>query len=188
LLALLELTAARFPARLDTAGQPILLEDQDRRRWDRSAIARGRAALARAAGPNGLGSYGLQAAIAECHDVAPSVAGTDWDRIVLLYEALRRLAPSPVVDLNHAVAVSMASGPGEGLALVDGLAAGGTLAGYHPLHVVRGELLMRLGRTADARGDFLRAAEICTNRAERSVLEGKAAAAADESLTKGLDR
>ncbi|HJR91530.1 MAG TPA: sigma-70 family RNA polymerase sigma factor [Acidimicrobiia bacterium] len=178
LLALLELTSARFPARIGGGGQPILLEDQDRRRWDRSAIARGRAALRRAAGPNGLGAYGLQAAIAECHDVASSVAGTDWERIVLLYEALRRLAPSPVVELNHAVAVSMASGPDEALALVDALALGGALTGYHPLHVVRAELLVRLGRPADARGEFLRAAEMCTNQAERGLLERKAAAAA----------
>ena len=113
LLALLELTAARFPARVGADGEPVLLEDQDRRRWDRAAIRRGRAALARATSAGrGLGPYGLQAAIAECHDVAPSVAETDWERIVLLYEALGRVAPSPVVELNRAVAVSMAAGPG----------------------------------------------------------------------------
>lgn len=178
LVALLELTSARFPARLSADGRPVLLEDQDRRLWDRSAIARGQAALARAAGPNGLGAYGLQAAIAECHDVAPSVADTDWERIVLLYDALRKLTPSPVVDLNHAVAVSMATGPAAGLALVDALVADGALAGFHPLYVVRGELLARLGRRADARGEFVRAAAMCTNVAERAVLEGKAAAAA----------
>ena len=179
LVALLELTSARFPARLDADGRPMLLEDQDRRLWDRSAISRGRAALERAAGPNGLGSYGLQASIAECHDVARSVADTDWERIVLLYDALRLLAPSPVIDLNHAVAVAMATGPAEGLALVDALAADGALADYHPLYAVRGELMARLGRRADARGEFLRAAAMCANAAERAVLERKATAAAD---------
>lgn len=178
LVALLELTSARFPARLDAGGRPVLLEDQDRRLWDRSAIARGRAALERAAGPNGLGAYGLQAAIAECHDVAPSVADTDWERIVLLYDALRRLTPSPIIDLNHAVAVSMATGPATGLDLVDALVADGALSEYHPLYAVRGELLARLGRRADARGEFLRAAEMCTNAAERAVLEGKATTSA----------
>ena len=179
LVALLELTSARFPARLDADGGAVLLEAQDRRLWDRSAIARGRAALERAAGPNGLGSYGLQASIAECHDVAPSVAETDWERIVLLYDALRRLTPSPVIDLNHAVAVSMATGPAAGLDLVDALVADGALAEYHPLYVVRGELLARLGRRADARGEFFRAAAMCSNAAERAVLESKATATAD---------
>ncbi len=116
LLALLELTAARFPARTGPSGEPVLLEDQDRRRWDRAAIIRGRAALRRAVGPAGMGVYALQAAIAECHAVARSVAETDWERIVVLYEALGRLAPSPVVDLNRAVAVAMAHGPGSGCA------------------------------------------------------------------------
>ncbi len=112
LVALMELTAARFPARLDANGDPVLLADQDRRRWDRGAITRGRAALARAdAAGRGRGAYSLQAAIAECHAVAVSVDDTDWDRIVVLYEALGRLAPSPIVELNRAAAVSMASGP-----------------------------------------------------------------------------
>jgi RNA polymerase sigma factor (sigma-70 family) len=177
LVALLELTSARFPARLDVDGRPVLLEDQDRRRWDRSAIVRGRAALERAAGPSGLGAYGLQAAIAECHDVAPSVAETDWDRILVLYEALRRLTPSPVVELNRAVAVSMASGPAAALELVEALIAGGALVDFHPVHVVRGELLSRLGRGAEAGDEFLRAAAMCTNAAERALLEAKAAAA-----------
>ena len=175
LLALLELTSARFPARTEADGRPVLLDDQDRRRWDRAAIARGRAALRRSAGPNGLGPYGLQAAIAECHAVADSVADTDWERIVLLYEALRLIAPSPVVDLNHAVAVSMASGPGAAIDLVEALAADGALADYHPFYAVRGELFARLGRRAEARGDFLRAAELCRNSAERAVLAAKAA-------------
>src|SRR5690606_9597420 len=128
LLALLELTAARFPARTAPDGTPVLLEDQDRRRWDLSAIRRGRAALARAVqAGRGLGAYGLQAAIAECHAVARSVADTDWDRIVVLYEALGRVAPSPVVELNRAVAVAMAQGPAAGLRLVDDLVARGEL-------------------------------------------------------------
>ena len=133
LLALLELTAARFPARTDADGEPVLLEDQDRRRWDRAAIRRGRAALEQAGRVGrGLGAYGVQAAIAECHAVAPSVAETDWGRIVVLYEALSRLAPSPVVSLNHAVAVSMETGPAAGLTLVDGLVGGGCAARLAP--------------------------------------------------------
>lgn len=177
LLALLELTAARFPARLDAAGRPVLLEAQDRRRWDRSAIRRGRAALATAGrAGRGLGAYGLQAAIAECHAVAPSVAETDWERIVLLYEALGRLAPSPVVELNRAVAVAMATGPAAGLAVVDELVARGELAGSQLVPAVRGELLARLGRAAEAAGEYRRAASLTANAAERAVLEGKAAA------------
>ncbi|MFA1550125.1 RNA polymerase sigma factor [Actinomadura chokoriensis] len=177
LLALLELTAARFPARTGPDGEPVLLEDQDRRRWDRSAIGRGRAALARAekAG-RGLAAYGLQAAIAECHAVAPSAGATDWDRIVLLYEALGRLAPSPVVELNRAVAVSMARGPGAALPIVDGLADAGALAGSHLLPTVRGELLTRLGRTGEARAELEHAAGLCRNERERAVLERKLAA------------
>ncbi|WP_017589638.1 RNA polymerase sigma factor [Nocardiopsis ganjiahuensis] len=176
LLALLELTAARFPARVDDQGRPVLLEDQDRRLWDRSAVRRGRAALARAAeAGKGLGPYGLQAAIAECHAVAASVPETDWDRVVALYEALGRVAPSPVVDLNRAVAVAMASGPASGLRIVDELEAGGSLARSHLLPGVRAELLARLGRRDEARVDYLRAAELCANTAERTVLEAKAA-------------
>jgi predicted RNA polymerase sigma factor len=121
-----------------------------------------------------MGVYALQAAIAECHAVAGSVAETDWERIVVLYEALGRLAPSPVVDLNRAVAVAMAHGPALGLRVVDGLVEQGALAGSHLLPGVRGELLARLGRTAEARGEYLRAAEMCGNAAERSVLERKA--------------
>jgi RNA polymerase sigma factor (sigma-70 family) len=177
LLALQELTAARFPARTGPSGEPVLLEDQDRRRWDRASIIRGRAALRRAAGPAGMGTYALQAAIAECHAVARSVPETDWERIVVLYEALGRIAPSPVVDLNRAVAVAMAHGPDVGLRVVDGLVDRGVLAGSHLLPGVRGELLARLGRTAEARGEYLRAAELCGNTAERRVLERKARAA-----------
>ena len=174
LLALMELTAARFPARLNAAGQPILLEDQDRRRWDQSAIRRGRAALSTAAGSGrGLGAYGLQASIAECHAVAHSVEDTDWDRIVVLYEALGRLTPSPIIDLNRAVAVSIASGPAAGLGLIDELAARGELKGSHLLPAVKGELLSRLGRHEEASEAFHQALELCSNGAERWALERK---------------
>jgi RNA polymerase sigma factor (sigma-70 family) len=174
LVALLELTAARFPARTGPDGEPVLLEHQDRRRWDRSAVARGRAALARAerAG-RGLGYYGLQAAIAACHAVAPSVEATDWERIVLLYEALGRLAPSPVVDLNRAVAVSMAHGPAAALPIVDELTGTEALAGSHLLPSVRGELLARLGRADEAREEFALAVARCGNERERGLLERK---------------
>ncbi|QXJ25601.1 RNA polymerase subunit sigma-24 [Actinomadura graeca] len=177
LLALLELTAARFPARVGPDGEPVLLERQDRRRWDRASIRRGRAALAAAERlGRGLGAYGLQAAIAECHAVAPSVGATDWERIVLLYEALGRLAPSPVVDLNRAVAVSMARGPAEALPIVDRLAAAGALASSHHLPSVRGELLTRLGRDGEARTELEAAVRLCGNERERAVLERKLAA------------
>ncbi|SDP80685.1 RNA polymerase sigma factor, sigma-70 family [Arthrobacter sp. ok909] len=174
LLALLELTAARFPARLDASGRPVLLEDQDRRLWDQSAIRRGRAALARAVGGGrGLGAYGLQASIAECHAVARSVAETDWQRIVILYEALGRLTPSPVIELNRAVAVAMAAGPAEGLELVDAIVSRGELTGSHLLPAIRGEMLTRLGRRDEARSALLRAVELCGNAAERAALERK---------------
>jgi len=176
MLALLELTAARFPARTGPDGEPVLLEQQDRRRWDRAAIRRGRAALVRAEQVGrGLGAYGLQAAIAECHAVAASVETTNWERIVLIYEALGRLAPSPVVDLNRAVAVSMAQGPAAALPIVDTLAAAGALANSHLLSSVRGELLTRLGRTHEARTELERAAELCGNERERMVLRRKLA-------------
>ncbi|GAB2733138.1 sigma-70 family RNA polymerase sigma factor [Arthrobacter bambusae] len=174
LLAVLELTAARFPARLDASGNPVLLEDQDRGLWDQAAIRRGRAALARAAGAGrGLGAYGLQAAIAECHAVARSVAETDWQRIVILYEALGRLTPSPVIELNRAVAVAMAAGPAEGLELVDAIASRGELTGSHLLPAIRGEMLTRLGRRDEARSALLQALELCGNAAERAALERK---------------
>ncbi|MEU0793362.1 sigma-70 family RNA polymerase sigma factor [Amycolatopsis sp. NPDC005961] len=175
LLALCELTAARFPARTGPDGAPVLLEDQDRRRWDFSAIHRGLAALAKAS-PRGLGPYGLQAAIAAVHASAPSVEATAWDRIVVLYEALGRVAPSPVVELNRAVAVAMASGPEHGLAIVDELIAADRLPGSHLVPTVRGELLTRLGRHPEARAELELAARLCTNEQERSVLLRKAAA------------
>ncbi|MDH5133934.1 RNA polymerase sigma factor [Microbacterium sp. NPDC089313] len=175
LLALLELTAARFPARTDRNGDPVLLADQDRGRWDRSRIARGRAALATADGlGRGRGAYGLQAAIAECHAVAPSVEETDWDRIVVLYEALGRLTPSPVVELNRAAAVAMATGPASALRLLDELSASGVLRGYHLLPATRGELLRRLGRESEARSEFAVAAGLAGNDRERRLLERKA--------------
>jgi predicted RNA polymerase sigma factor len=174
LLALLELTAARFPARTGPRGEAVLLEQQDRARWDQAAIRRGRAALARAqAAGRGLGGYGLQAAIAECHAVAPSVAETDWGRVVVLYDALARLAPSPVVELNRAVALSMDEGPAAGLEVVDRLVAEGALVTSALLPGVRGELLTRLGRTEEARAELRRAVELCGNARERAVLEGK---------------
>jgi len=172
LVALMAFSAARFPARVDAAGDPVLLADQDRARWDRSLVALGSAALARAdATGRGRGPYALQAAIAECHDTAPSVEATDWARIVLLYEALGRLAPSPVVELNRAVAVSMAQGPASALRIVDGLAA--ALEGYPQLPGVRGELLSRLGRAEEARAEYERAARMTGNERERQVLEAK---------------
>jgi predicted RNA polymerase sigma factor len=179
LLGLFELTAARFAARTGPDGEAVLLEDQDRRLWDRSAIRRGLASIGRAAAVGrGLGPYGLQAAIAACHASAPSVAETDWERIVLLYEALGRVAPSPIVELNRAVAVAMASGPGPALSMVDELVATDRLSGSYLLPSVRGELLARLGRNAEARAELELAARLCGNDRERSVLLRKAAALA----------
>lgn len=169
LLALFELTAARFPARTTPDGSPVLLEDQDRRRWDVSAIHRGLAALAKASA-GGLGPYGLQAAIAATHAAAPSVEATDWDKIVVLYEALARVAPSPIVELNRAVAIAMSSGPAEALAIVDDLVVSDRLSGSHLVPTVRGELLTRLGRRPEARAELELAARLCANERERSVL------------------
>lgn len=181
LVALMELTSARFPARLDAAGQPVLLEDQDRRLWDQSAIRRGRAALSTAvAAGRGLGAYGLQASIAECHAVARAAEDTDWQRIVILYEALGRLVPSPVIELNHAVAVAMAAGPAVGLHLVEALAERGELHGSHLVQTVRGELLARLGRLVEAKAALVEALSLCSNAAERSALERKIAELADQ--------
>src|SRR5690606_9502000 len=175
LLALMELTSARFPARVGADGQPILLADQDRTRWDRSRIARGRTALARAdALGRGRGSYGLQAAIAECHATARSVDETDWDRIVVLYEALGRVAPSPVVELNRAAAVAMATGPASALRIIDPLVASDALKGYHLLPATRGVMLLRLGRREEARSEFATAATLAGNDRERALLEAKA--------------
>jgi RNA polymerase sigma factor (sigma-70 family) len=177
LVALLELQRSRFAARTDATGAPVLLTDQDRRRWDRAQIQRGRDALARCdALGRGRGPYALQAAIAACHAVAPSVEATDWERIVVLYEALGRIAPSPVVELNRAVAVAMATGPATALAIVDQLASEGALRGSHLLPSVRGELLARLGRIEEARSELTTAASLAANDRERQVLLDKAAA------------
>ncbi|WP_105567038.1 RNA polymerase sigma factor [Microbacterium halophytorum] len=176
LLALMELTAARCPARTDANGEPVLLADQDRTRWDRGRIARGRAALARSdALGAGRTAYGLQAAIAECHAVAASVDDTDWERIVVLYEALGRIAPSPVVELNRAAAVAMATGPATALRILDEPALADALRGYHLLPATRGELLLRLGRGDEARSEFATAAALAGNDRERRLLEEKAA-------------
>jgi RNA polymerase sigma factor (sigma-70 family) len=176
LVALLEFQSSRFAARERPDGSPILLADQDRSRWDRTQIARGVAALDRGdALGRGRGNYALQASIARCHAVAPSVEATDWDEIVVLYEALGRLAPNPVVELNRAVAVSMATGPANALRIVDQLAAAGELRGSHLLPSVRGELLARLGRIEEARADLLEAASLTANDREAAVLRAKAA-------------
>ena len=177
LLALMELTAARFPARVGADGSAILLEDQDRRRWDRSAIRRGLAALGTASQVGrGLGAYGVQAAISACHARAGSVAETDWEEIVILYEALGRLAPSSVVELNRAVAVSMAHGPEAALGITDRLVAEGRLALSHLLPAVRGELLSRLGRPGEAAQEWAKAIRLCDNEREQDVLRTKIAA------------
>lgn len=180
LVALMELSASRFAARTTADGEPILLADQDRARWDRTQITRGLVALVRADDVGrGRGPYGLQAAIAECHARAATFEDTDWKKIVLLYEALQQLAPSPVVDLNHAAAVSMAYGPAPALEFVDNLVASGELAGYHLLPSVRGELLGRLGRTEEARTELLEAARLAGNEREKAVLIAKADALRD---------
>jgi RNA polymerase sigma factor (sigma-70 family) len=176
LVALMEFTSSRFAARTTATGEPILLADQDRTRWNRSQIGRGATALARAdAIGRGRGPYALQAAIAECHASAASAEETDWDRIVLLYEALGQLAPSPVVDLNRAAAVSMATGPASALRIVDELVASGKLRGYHLLPSVRGELLARLGRKDDAIAELREAVRLAGNERERAVLMAKIA-------------
>ncbi|WP_234792674.1 RNA polymerase sigma factor [Mycolicibacterium fortuitum] len=174
LLALMEFQSSRFAARTDAEGRPILLEDQDRARWDRAQIQRGINALARsnaARRQRGWGPYALQAALAECHAVAPTTADTDWARIVALYDALLQITPSPVVQLNRAVAVAMLSGPHEALTIVDGIEG---LDGSYLLPSVRGELLSRLGRHLEAAEQFDRAAAMTDNDCERDILVDKA--------------
>lgn len=176
LLALMELQAARFPARVARDGTPILLEDQDRTRWSRTQIHLGLAALERADEQGrARGAYALQAAIAACHATAPSVEDTDWDEIVSIYEALESIGRNPVVALNRAIAVAMASGPEDALAIVDEIAAGGALDRSHLLPSVRGELLARLGRTEEARVALRRAVDMTPNARQRAVLEAKIA-------------
>ena len=182
LVALMEIQASRSRARVGPSGEPILLLDQDRGRWDQVLIRRGLAALARAeALGEALGPYALQAAIAACHARARTPEETDWVRIAALYDALAQVAPSPVVDLNRAVAVSMAFGPAAGLELVDGLTSEPSLRGYHLLPSVRGDLLVKLGRLREARAEFQRAAELTRNERERRLLLGRAEAC--EKLT-----
>nr|WP_241678867.1 sigma-70 family RNA polymerase sigma factor [Streptomyces lasalocidi] len=172
LAALLEFQASRTPARTDPDGRPVLLRDQNRRRWNRMLITRGITALARAesAGSGPPGPYALQAAIAACHAHAYAYEDTDWRTIAILYGLLAVRSPSPVVELNRAVAVSMAEGPAEALALVDALAGEPALRDYHLLPSVRGDLLTRLGRTAEARTELERAASLTSNTRERDLL------------------
>ena len=176
LSALMEIQASRFKARIGSTGEPVLLLDQDRTRWDRLLIRRGLAAIERAEKLGGtLGPYAIQAAIAACHARATSAELTDWRRIVALYDALSQLSPSPVVELNRAVAIGMAFGPQAGLAIVDTLSGERTLATYHLLPSARGHLLSKLGRFAEARVEFARAASLTKNKRERDQLLKRAA-------------
>ena len=170
LLALMQLQASRSAARIGPSGEAVLLRDQDRGRWDRELIAAGLESLGRA----GRGPYGLQAAIAACHAVAPSVDETDWVRIASLYAELAVVTGSPVVELNRAVAVAQAYGPAAGLEIVDGLREHRALRDYHLLPSVRGELLSSLGRADEARAEYARAAELATNEQERALLRRRA--------------
>lgn len=176
LVALMELQASRLKARVGPTGDPVLLMDQDRSRWDLLLVQRGFAALAHAVGFGGpLGPYALQAAIASCHAQARTPEETDWKRIVALYDALAQVAPSPVVELNRAVAVGMAFGASAGLEAVDGLLLEKALAAYHLLPAVRGDLLCKLGRHSEARVEFERAARLTQNQRERTLLLERAA-------------
>jgi RNA polymerase sigma factor (sigma-70 family) len=179
LVALMEIQASRARARVDPAGEPILLLDQDRARWDQLLIRRGLAALERAQELGGaLGPYALQAAIAACHARARTAAETDWARIAALYDALAELTPSPVVELNRAVAIGMAFGPAAGLEIADALVSDRSLASYHLLPSVRGDLLAKLGRFEEAGAEFRRAASLTRNERERTLLLKRAAACA----------
>jgi RNA polymerase sigma factor (sigma-70 family) len=176
LVALMEMQASRLRARSGPAGEPVLLQDQDRRLWDRLLIRRGLAALERAEETGGrFGPYALQAAIAACHARAASTADTDWERIAALYTVLGLVAPSPIVELNRAVAVGMAFGPGEGLTIVDALISQGGLEGYPQLAAVRGDLLARLGRSSEALQEFEQAASLTRNASERTLFLGRIA-------------
>jgi RNA polymerase sigma factor (sigma-70 family) len=181
LAALMELHASRAAARIDAQGRPVLLTDQDRSRWDRLLIRRGLTALERAEGlavqaNHPLGPYALQAGIAACHARAPEATATDWNRIVALYDALAQLSPSPVVQLNRAVAVSMAVGPGAALQIVDALRSDPALQNYQWLPSVRADLLAKLGRNDEARAEWMRAASLAQNERERALLLDRAAA------------
>ena len=171
LVALMEIQASRLRARTGPDGEPILLLDQDRARWDHLLIHRGLEALAKAERLGGaFGPYALQASIAACHGRAHTAEETDWERIAMLYGALAQVAPSPIVELNRAVAVAMARNPAQGLAIVDTLVESRQLEGYHLLNAVRGDLLAKLGRVEEARAEFERAASLTRNRREREVL------------------
>jgi len=181
LVALMEIQASRAHARVGPKGEPILLLDQERTRWDHVLIRRGLAALQRAEElGGGLGPYALQAAIAACHARARTAAETDWERIAALYDALAQLMPSPIVELNRAVAVAMAFGPAEGLEIVDAIASEPSLKAYHLLPSVRGDFLFKLGRFAEALAEFQRAASLTHNTREREFLLGRAQACAAE--------
>jgi RNA polymerase sigma factor (sigma-70 family) len=180
LVALMEIQASRLRARVGPRGEPVLLLDQDRARWDQLLIRRGLAGLQRAESlGGGLGPYALQAAIAACHARARTAGDTDWARIAALYDALGRVAPSPVVELNRAVAVAMAFGPAAGLEVVDAVASEPSLKAYHLLPSVRGDLLAKLGRRREARAEFERAAALTQNLRERGLLLDRARACAD---------
>jgi RNA polymerase sigma factor (sigma-70 family) len=182
LLALMELQASRAAARVGPAGEPVLLPDQDRSKWDRLLIHRGLAGLERAeALGSPLGPYTLQAAIAACYALAPSADATDFERVVALYDALVELTGSPVVELNRAVAVSMAYGPEQALSLVDELSEEAALRDYHLLPAVRGDLLLRLGRKAEAKTELEKAARMATNARERERLLVRAARCTDDA-------
>jgi RNA polymerase sigma-70 factor, ECF subfamily len=178
LVALMEIQASRTAARTGPAGEPILLFDQNRARWDRVLIRRGLAALERAEALGGAqGPYALQAGIAACHARATSAESTDWPRIISLYAALARVTPSPIVELNRAVAVSMAEGPAAGLAIVDAIASEPALASYPHLPAVRGDLLVKVGRFDEATRELERAASLTKNARDRKLLLGRAAEA-----------
>jgi len=175
LVALMELQASRAAARVDASGRPVLLLEQDRARWDRLLIRRGLAALQRAeSSGSALGSYALQASIAACHARARTAAETDWPRISAIYDGLAQVAPSPVVELNRAVAVGMAFGPAAGLEIIDALRNEKSLQNYHWLPSVRGDLLAKLGRNEEARAEFERAAALAGNARERELLLDRA--------------
>jgi RNA polymerase sigma factor (sigma-70 family) len=189
LVALMEIHASRTGARVDPAGEPILLMQQDRSRWDRLMIGRGLAALARAeSGGSALGPFALQAAIAACHARALRSEDTDWKRIVAFYDALAALSPSPVVSLNRAVAVSMAYGPAAALAIVDELRGESRLESYHLLPSVRGDLLEKLGRFEEARAEFGRAAALTQNARERALLLARMAACSAGGSARAVGR
>jgi RNA polymerase sigma factor (sigma-70 family) len=186
LVALMEIQASRVHARVGPKGEPILLLDQDRTRWDHVLIRRGLAALQRAEElGGGLGPYALQAAIAACHARACVAVETDWERIAALYDALAQLMPSPIVELNRAVAIAMAFGPAAGLELIDTLVAEPSLKAYHLLPSVRGDFLFKLGRFVEAQAEFQRAASLTRNAREREFLLGRAQACASEPLELG---